>query len=48
MKIKEIIETLKMIKAVIEWDYPLDYAIVIDEAIEILKECEKGERENRL
>lgn len=37
MTIPEIIETLKVAKAEVEWNYPLDYAIVIDETIEHLE-----------
>ena len=49
MKIKEIIETLEIIKAAVEWDYPLDYAIAIDEAIKILKAVGKeDERTNKI
>ena len=36
MKLEEIINTLKVIKAEVEWEYPLDYYIAIDEAIKYL------------
>ena len=31
---KEIIENLKLMQSQVEWDYPMDYAAAIDEAIE--------------
>lgn len=36
-KAKEAIEVLKVAEAEVEWNYPLDYAINIDLAIEALK-----------
>ena len=36
MKIKEIIKTLELAKAEVEWNYPMDYAVAIDEAIRTL------------
>lgn len=36
MSIEETIKTLEMAKAEVEWNYPLDYAIAIDNAIECL------------
>lgn len=36
MKLEEIINTLEVIKAGVEWEYPLDYYIAIDEAIKYL------------
>ena len=36
MKLEEIINTLEVIKAEVEWEYPLDYYIAIDEAIKYL------------
>lgn len=38
MTITEIIKTLEMAKAEAEWNYPLDYALAIDEAIEIIEQ----------
>ena len=40
MDIKEIKETLTIAKAEVEWNYPLDYAIAIDEASLILSDVE--------
>lgn len=37
---KEVIETLEIAKAEIEWNYPLDYAIAIDQAIKYIKTYE--------
>lgn len=34
---KEAIKTLEIAKAEVEWNYPLDYAIAIDTAIEALE-----------
>ena len=34
MNLKEVIKTLELAKAEVEWDYPMDYAVAIDEAIE--------------
>ena len=34
---KEVIKTLEIAKAEVEWDYPLDYAIAIDMAITTLE-----------
>ena len=33
---KEVIDTLKIAKAEVEWNYPLDYAIAIDQAIDAI------------
>ena len=33
MNLKEVIKTLEIAKAEVEWDYPMDYAVAIDEAI---------------
>ena len=38
MKIKEAIDILKIVKAEIEWNYPIDYAEALDMAIIALKE----------
>ena len=32
----EVIKTLELAKAEVEWNYPMDYAVAIDEAIEAL------------
>ena len=37
MTITEIIKTLKMAQAEVEWNYPLDYAVAIEEAIQIIR-----------
>ena len=37
MTSKDAIETLKVAKAEVEWNYPLDYGIAIDTAIEALE-----------
>ena len=34
---KELIDTLKIAKAEVEWNYPLDYAIAIDRAIKYIQ-----------
>lgn len=34
MNLKEVIKTLEIAKAEVEWNYPMDYAVAIDEAIE--------------
>ena len=36
MNLKEVIKTLELAKAEVEWDYPMDYAVAIDEAIKAL------------
>lgn len=33
MNLKEVIKTLEIAKAEAEWNYPMDYAVAIDEAI---------------
>lgn len=38
MTTEEIIKTLKIASAEVEWNYPLDYALAIDEAIEIIEQ----------
>lgn len=35
---KEAIDTLKLMQAQVEWDYPMDYAVAIDMAIAALAE----------
>ena len=37
MKIEKIIETIKVAAAEVEWNYPLDYTIALDEAAELLE-----------
>ena len=37
VKISELIKTLKIAKAEVEWNYPLDYQIAFDEAIKIIE-----------
>ena len=36
MNPKEVIKTLELAKAEVEWDYPMDYAVAIDEAIKAI------------
>ena len=36
-EIKEIIDTLKIAKAEIEWNYPLNYQIIFDKAMKIIE-----------
>lgn len=38
----ELISKLKILKSEIEWDYPLEYQVVLDEVIKKLKEKENG------
>ena len=38
----ELIEKLKILKAEIEWDYSLEYQIVLDKVIDILKGLKDG------
>ena len=33
MNLEEVIKTLEIAKAEVEWNYPMDYAVAIDEAI---------------
>lgn len=44
MSIDEIINTLEVAIAEVEWNYPLNYAIAFEEAIKILK---KYKEENK-
>lgn len=37
---KEAIEIIKMAIAEVEWEYPLDYTIAFEKAIEALRESE--------
>ena len=34
MNLKDVIKTLEVAKAEVEWNYPMDYEVAIDEAIE--------------
>ena len=55
---KEAIDTLKLMQAQIEWEYPMDYSVAIDIAIAALAEeperceyyalCRHGRDENKL
>ena len=36
MNLKEVIKTLELAKAEVEWNYPMDYAVAIDEAIKAI------------
>lgn len=37
---KEVIDTLKIAKAEVEWNYPMNYYLAIDQAIEYIKTYE--------
>jgi len=37
MKKKNLIKGLEVMKAEVEWNYPLDYCIIIDEVIKVLE-----------
>lgn len=37
MKTEKIIETIKIAATEVEWNYPLDYTIALDEAAELLE-----------
>lgn len=37
MEIREAIEVIKIAKAEVEWNYPLDYAIALDMAVKALE-----------
>lgn len=41
MTAKEAIETIKVAISEVEWNYPMDYAVAFDIAIEALKHCGK-------
>ena len=41
MTTKEAIETIKRAIAEVEWDYPMDYAIAFEKAIEALETVER-------
>ena len=34
---EEVIKTLEVAKAEVEWNYPMDYAVAIDEAIKAVE-----------
>ena len=36
MNLREVIKTLEIARAEVEWDYPMDYAVAIDEAIKAI------------
>lgn len=36
-RIQSAIETLKLMQSQVEWDYPMDYAVAVDMAIEALQ-----------
>lgn len=37
MTLEEMIATLKLMQAQVEWDYPMEYAVAIDGAIDALE-----------
>lgn len=37
MNPKEVVKTLEIAKAEVEWNYPMDYAVAIDEAIKAVE-----------
>ena len=36
MNLKDVFKTLEIAKAEVEWNYPMDYAVAIDEAIKAI------------
>lgn len=46
MSEKEIIETLEMIQAQLEWDYPLELYLNLDKVIKYLKKNNSENEEN--
>jgi len=46
MSEKEIIETLEMIQAQLEWDYPLELYLDLDKVIKYLKKNNSENEEN--
>ena len=36
MNLREVIKTLEIARAEVEWNYPMDYAVAIDEAIKAI------------
>lgn len=45
---KEAIDTIKLAKAEIEWNYPLDYQVALDMAIESLSQDPLTDKEQRI
>ena len=45
MPIQEVIQKLEILKAMIEWDFSLEFQIALDKAIEVLNG--QGENANR-
>ena len=41
---KEAIEIIKVARAEVEWECPMEYAAAFDKAIEALKKCDKIEK----
>ena len=41
MKPEEAIETIKIAIAEVEWNYPMDYTVAFEEAIEALEKADK-------
>ena len=41
MKPEEAIKTIKVALAEVEWDYPMDYTVAFEEAIEALEKADK-------
>jgi len=41
MTVKEAIEIIKIAKAEVEWNYPMDYAIAFDIAIDCMEKYEE-------
>lgn len=44
MTIEEIIQGIQIIKAQAEWDYPIDWQIVLDGVIETMQKYQKIEK----
>lgn len=42
MTIDEAIEKIEVLKALIEWDYPMDFQLALDMALVLLKEASDG------
>jgi len=40
MRIPELIERVEVIKAAIEWDFPLDFQATLDEVLRVLRAIE--------
>lgn len=41
---KEVAEIIKVARAEVEWEYPMEYAAAFDRAIEALDKCQKIEK----